>query len=119
MSKTDMKSIEDVTLSGEIESYIVDPGTGDKIRCYYQDPTEEQRRRLMELEDKAEDDPEAAQEIEELVIDTLFKSEKVTSNSGLAQKQAVIAGLFRALGQNEAIDDAQELMATLQDEGNG
>jgi len=113
---SDMKSIDDVTLSGKIESYIVDPGTGDKIKCHYQDPTDKQRRRLQELEEA--DDEEAADDLQELVVDELFLSDKITSDSGLAQKQAVIAGLFRALGANDAIDDAQELMADLQEQGN-
>lgn len=113
-----MKDISDVTLSEKIESYIVDPGTGDKIKCYYQDPTDDQRRKLAELEDASDDDQEAAEELEQLVVDELFLSDKVTSDSGLALKQSVIAGLFRALGANDAIEDAQELMADLQEQGN-
>ena len=113
---SEMKSIDDATLSGKIKTYIVDPGTGEKFRCFYQDPTDEQRRRLQELEEA--DGEEAGDDLQELVVDELFLSDKITSDSGLAQKQAVITGLFRALGANDAIDDAQELMADLQEQGN-
>jgi hypothetical protein len=113
-----MKDISDVTLSGEIESYIVDPGSGEKLQCRYQDPTDDQRRRLKELEEKADNDEEAAKELEKMVVDELFLSDKVTTDSGLALKQSVIAGLFRALGANDAVEDAQELMEDLQDKGN-
>jgi len=110
-----MKSLADATLSGTVQSYIVDPGSGEKLECEYQDPTDEQRRRLADLEQDAQDgDEDAAKELENLVIDELFLSEKVTSESGLALKQAVIAGLFRGLGKNDAVEDAQELMEDLQ-----
>jgi hypothetical protein len=113
-----MKHIDDVTLSGTVESYIVDPGTGQKIQCEYQDPTDDQRRQLRNLEEKADNGNEdAAKELEELVVDDLFLSDKITTESGLAQKQAVIAGLFRGLGANEAVEDAQELFEQL-NEGN-
>jgi len=118
MSKTnDRQHIDDVTLSGTVESYIVDPGSGQKLTCEYKDPTDSQLRRLQDLEEKAEEDEDAANELEELVIDELFLSEKITTESGLAQKQAVIAGLFRGLGANDAVEDAQNLMEDLT-EGN-
>lgn len=115
---TDRQHIEDVTLSGTISSYIVDPGTGDEIACEYEDPTEEQRQELVRLEERAEDGDEMAEErLREIVVDDLFKSDKITSDSGLALQQAVIAGLFRGMGANEAVEDAQELFEDL-NEGN-
>jgi len=101
----EMRDLREATLSGEIKTYLVDPGTGDKLRCRFNDPTDEQQRRLADLQERAEGgDEEAAEDFEELVIGTLFKSDKITPASPMAQKQAVITALFRALGDNELLD---------------
>jgi len=108
---SEMKDLRDATLSAEIQTYLVDPGTGDKLRCRFNDPTDEQQRELAELQEKAENgDEAAADEFEQLVIGELFKSDKITPASPMAQKQAVITALFRALGDNDAIQDARELL---------
>lgn len=106
--------IDEATLSGEIKTYLVDPGTGNKLTCAFRDPTESERKKLAELQAKASEDgdEEAAAEFEELIIDDLFQSDKITSDSTMALKQAVIAALFRALGDNDAIKDAKELVQT-------
>lgn len=119
MSEADRKSIEEVTFAEEIQSYIVDPATGEKIDCKYKDPTQEEQNKLGDLQEQAENgDEDAAEEFEELVIDELFLSDKITSKSPMALKQAVIAGLFRALGDNTAVQDAQELVSDRLDQGN-
>lgn len=115
----EMKRIEDVTFEEKIEGYIVNPATGNKVACEFSDLTDEERRKVVELEERADEgDEEAAEKLEELVIGEYFHSDKITPDSPLAQKQAVLAGFLRALGADNAVtQDAREMMERLDQQG--
>jgi len=115
----DMKSIEDATLSAEIQGYIVNPANGERLQCPFKDPTDEERKKLATLEEAVDNGDEAASdELEELIVGEFFLSDKITTDSPLAQKQAVMTGFIRAVGGDNAVtEDARELMEQI-DQGN-
>jgi len=103
----------------EVSGIVVDPKSGDEYEATFKDLKDSEREKLAELEEQLNDgDEEAGQELQDKVIgEYLIEPDLDPDDLGLAWKQSVIVGFLRALGDNKAVQSANELFDTV-DQGN-
>ena len=103
-------------VSNRVSGYVVDPESGEKYDATFKDLTDDEREELNELEQKADEgDAEAGKELERKVIDDYLLNDGFNSEDlGIAWKQSIIVGFLRALGDNEATQEAQEFFDTME-----
>lgn len=113
---SDRQTLTPDVVSNRVSGYVVDPEDGTKYDATFQDLTTEQQRELEELENQIESgDAEAASEFFGKVIDDYLLNDGFNSEDlGLAWKQSIVTGLMRALGDNEATQEAEEFFDTME-----
>lgn len=113
---SDRQELTPDVVSNRVSGYVVDPETGDEYDATFKDLTNDEREELHNLEQKADEgDTEAARELEQKVIDEYLLNDGFNSEDlGLAWKQSIIVGFLRALGDNEATQEAQEFFDTME-----
>jgi CO dehydrogenase/acetyl-CoA synthase beta subunit len=113
------KLTQDV-IGDEIGGKVVDPKDGEEYKAVFKDLKEKERRELEQLEEDAnEGDEEASEELQKKIIEEyLIEPDLKSEDLGIAWKQSIMVGFLRALGDNQAIQQAQEFFDTVQDRGN-
>jgi len=108
------------TISGTVDGYVKDPGSGEKLEATFKDIDEATRLELEQLEQQADDgDEEAAEELERKIVDEFCLNDITYADTGVALRQAIFVGFLRALGDNDAVDEAQEWFDSVeQQQGN-
>lgn len=103
-------------VSNRVSGYVVDPESGEKYDATFKDLTDDEREELNELEEAADDgDVEAGKELERKVIDEYLLNDGFEADSlGIAWKSSIMVGFLRALGDNEATQEAEEFFDTME-----
>ena len=104
-------------INNRVSGYVVDPESGDKYEAVFKDPTDEERRKLAELEEQTNDgDQDAAQELQSLVVgEYLIEPDLDPDTIGIAWAQSILVGFLRALGDNKAIEEAQDFFDSVEE----
>jgi len=105
-------------VSNKVTGYVVSPEDGTEFEATFKDLTQSEQKELEELEERAnEGDEEAATELQKRVVNDYLQNDMSFENTGIAWRQSIMAGFLRALGDNEAMREAQEFFEGVQ-EGN-
>lgn len=99
---------------------VTNPETGEDYEAVYRDIGESERQELERLEEQAEDgDEDAAQELPAKIIDEyLIEPDLDADDVGVAWKQALMVGFLRGLGDNKAVESANEFFDSVEESGN-
>lgn len=116
---SDHKQLSRDVYSGEVTGYIVSPEDGEKYETKFKDPSESELQEFRDLEEKAEEgDEDADQDLQKLVVNKFHLDDAWTyENTGQAWKQSIFIGFLRAIGHNDAVKEAQEYFSKVA-EGN-
>jgi len=103
-------------ITNRVTGYVTHPETGDEYEAVFEDLQEGERQELAELEEKAETgDEDAAQELQRKVVeDYLIEPDLDIEDLGVAWRQTIIIGFLRALGDNKAIESANEFFDSVE-----
>jgi len=115
-----MTELSRQTISGTVDGYVKDPGSGEKLDATFKDLTEGQQQEFQQLEERADNgDEEAAEELEKKIVNDFCLNNISYADTGVALRQAIFVGFLRALGDNDAVDEAQEWFNSVeQQQGN-
>lgn len=104
-------------ISNRVSGVVVDPETGDEYEAVFEDLQESERQNLADLEERAnEGDESAAEELQEKVIeDYLIEPNLDIADLGVAWRQSIMVGFLRALGDNKAIESANEFFEDVEE----
>lgn len=116
---SDRQTLTADVVSNRVTGYVVSPEDGEEFEAKFKDLTQSEQRELEELEEKANSgDEEAATELQERVINDYLLNDMEFENVGIAWRQSIMAGFLRALGDNEAVREAQEFFDGMEQQGN-
>jgi len=106
---SDRQSLTAEVVSNKVTGYVVSPEDGEKFEATFKDLTQSEQKELEELEQKADEgDEEAATELQRKVVNDYLLNDMEFEDTGIAWRQSIMAGFLRALGDNEAMREAQE-----------
>jgi len=104
-----MTELSAQTISGTVDGYVQDPESGEKLEATFKDIDEGTRMELEELEERADNgDEDAAEDLEKKIVNDFCLNDITYAETGVALRQAIFVGFLRALGDNDAVDEAQE-----------
>jgi hypothetical protein len=106
-------------ITDEISGKVTSP-KGEEYEAVFKDLKEKERKELESLEEKANSgDDDAAEELQKKIVEEyLIEPDLEIDDLGIAWRQSIMVGFLRALGDNQAIQQAQEFFDTVQDRGN-
>jgi len=110
-----MTELSTQTISGTVDGYVTDPGSGKELDATFKDIDESTRMELEELEKQADEgDEDAAEELDKLIVNDLCLNDISYADTGPALRQAIFVGFLRAIGDSNAVDEAREFFDSVQ-----